>query len=334
VPDDDLSAALPSEPAPQPVRVLDAPDAAPEADLAAPLPVVTTPPLRPAARRAAPGKAPAKAAAKKTPAKKAPAKAAPAKAGPAKAVSKAPAKRAAATKAPVKKAPAQAPAVAAVPVLEVPAAAPAPATVDFAELLGIEPAPPRSMSGAARFVLTLVALLLAGAVGMGAAALVESGQETWRSSVTVRLTPGTAPSGDAAAAVTAGQRRYADKLPTLTTAIATAAGVPQGDVRRDLRVRSLGGDRLEVAADAASAAEAKALAVQVANTLVNGIPGDQAATVTNPGDRLGALLSDYPTTPERTRPSDVLAVVVGVVAATAVLLLALSLALLARGSDD
>jgi hypothetical protein len=110
--------------------------------------------------------------------------------------------------------------------------------------------------------------------------------------------------------------------------------VPQDDVRRDLTVRRVGSDQLEIMADTASAAEARALAAQAAKTVVNGVPGDQAATVTNPGDRLGALLSDYPSTPERTRPSDLLALVVGGVAATAVLLLAASLALLARGRED
>jgi hypothetical protein len=150
----------------------------------------------------------------------------------------------------------------------------------------------------------------------------------------VRLVPGPAPTGDVAAALAAAQRRYGADLPLSSSAVATAAGVPRGDLRRDLTAERVGSDQLRIVADAAAPSEAEALAIRAASGLVEFVPQDQARTVTTPGDRLTALVSGYVTRGERTKPSDTLAVLVGVAAGLAVLLLAGCLALLARGRED
>lgn len=291
--------------------------------------------VKPAAKKAqkAPAKkAPAKkAAATKAPAKKAPATKALAKKAPAK---KAPATPAAALATAVAATPGAEPAATMLPPVSPPVTAPEPAPVHLEELFPatVLPAEPRRLSTGARFLVTLTVLLLAAAAGMGGAALVENGAETWRSTLTVRLVPGAATTGTSTLA--AAQSRYAEKLPTFTSQVATVAGVPTADVRHDLAADRLGTDQLRVVAQARTSTQAESLAIRAASSLVKIVPEDQAATVTNPADRVSALVSGYVTRAERTRPSDVLALVVGGAAALAVLLLAGSLALLARGRDD
>jgi hypothetical protein len=315
-----VAAAVDADEADEAVASLDVGPAA--AEVAAPAVAVAAPAVKPAAKKT-PAK---KAAAKKAPAKKAPAKKAPAKKAPAK---KAPAAAAALATAPVTM-PGAEPAATMLP----PVSAPEPPPVHLEELFPatVLPAEPRRLSTGARFLVTLTVLLLAAAAGMGGAALVENGAETWRSTLSVRLVPGAATTGTST--LVAAQTRYAEKLPTFTSQVATVAGVPTADVRHDLAADRVGTDQLRVVAQARTSTQAESLAIRAASSLVKIVPEDQAATVANPADRVTALVSGYVTRAERTRPSDVLALVVGGAAALAVLLLAGSLALLARGRDD
>lgn len=361
----DLGAALPEVASPPPpasdaswagltaeARSLEQPQDSETADAADPAPAD---PAEPAAGPLAP----AKKAAKKAPAKKAVATKAPAK----KAVAaKAPAKKAAAKKSAAKKAPAKkavagtadnavlAAAAAAVAGAELSAAAMPPLAPVAEPEAHVEPAATREkevsfhgpatvlpsergLPAGARLLVTLTVLLLAAAVGMGAAALVEHGQETWRSTLTVRFVPGIAASGDLSAQISKAQQAYADQVPGLTSEVARTTGVPVGDVRHALSAKPLGKDQIEVSAEAARGPQAEAMVIRASYAVMTRVPKDQVATVASPAERVNALVSGYATRPERTRPDDRLALVVGIAAGLAVLMLAGTLALIARGRD-
>ncbi len=333
VPADEVASAVPVE-QDEAVAALDLGQAAPE--IAAPpataeeeAPAATVAPVTKAAT-----KAPAKRAAKKAPAKKAVAKKAPAT----EVVAKTPAKKAPAKKAPAKKAVAKkAPAKKATkaPAKKAPATTVAAQTVALQEIFPtstVGPEPRARLSGGMRTLLVLTVLLVAAAAGLAMAAVVENGTETWRSSLTVRIAAGPA-TPNAAEAVATAQRQYAERLPGLTSSAAASTGVPGGDIRSDLKGQRVGSDQLRVVASAATPGEAQALAGSGASTVVDQLAQDQAGAVTDERERLSALASGYVTEAERTRPSDLVALLVGGAAALAVLLLAGCLALLVRGRD-
>ena len=308
---------------------------------------------KPAAKKAPAKKAPAKkapakkAAAKKPAAKKAPAKKAPAKKAAAK---KAPAKKAAAKKAPAKKAPAKKAPARATPlpvvtgepmavssaptrpkpprVAEPPAAAPAavPALPPAATTVV-----PRQNPGWVRWLVALTVLLLAAAVGLGVAALVVNGPDTYRSDASVQLVSGPAPSANVLSSLAAGQRRYVDKVPSLTDDAAQAAGVPRDAVTSDLRAVSVGGSGIELRAEATDAAAAVRLADAGARVLVTYVKNDQVSVTPSQGDRLSADVLGSPTRAELVSPTTTRAALAGAAAGgSALLLLALGVLLVRR----
>ncbi len=267
--------------------------------------------------------------AKKAPAKKAPAKKAPAaKAPPAKA----PAKKAPAAKAPAKKAPARTTTQAAdVSLVKVPSARqpvrtepePPPAV----EPNPVEPVP--SGKGNPRWVsafIALTVLLFASAVGMGAAALVLSGAETWQSSAAVRLLPGEAPTVAEEVALRAGQVRYAKQVPTLSLIVVEQAEIPEADRRGNLFTELRGADQLVVSARAGQPFQAERFAAAAADLLVAALPGDQETAGVRQGDRLAAVVSESASPAERIRPSQVRAIGLGALSGVTILLLALAVA--------
>jgi hypothetical protein len=304
------------------------------AEVAAPKPAASAPAKKAAAKKtpakkAAAKKAPPKAV-EKSPAKKAPAKSAP----PKKAAAKAPAKKAPAKMAPAKAVPAVPPAVpaatAAAPARKLPPPPPPPPPVVEVPTVERPPAvevlPPRGNPAWVRVLLALTGLLLAAAAGLGAAAFVASGDETWSSTAAVRFLPAGGAPADTAV------KNYQTLLPDLTTDAAGVAGVPQDDVRKDLKGTRLGADQLEVTARAADPAEAERLAGAGAERVVARVLEDEKASA--PADQLQAVVSDSAQPAEQTKPSREVELAAGLLAGGAVLLLALVVAVAARRPRD
>jgi hypothetical protein len=188
----------------------------------------------------------------------------------------------------------------------------------------VEVLPPRGNPAWVRVLLALTGLLLAAAAGLGAAAFVASGEETWSSTAAVRfLPPGGAPADTAV-------EGYLALLPCLTTDAASAADVRQDDVRKDLKGTRLGADQLEVTARAADPAEAERLAGAGAERVVARVLEDEESSSALPSDRLQAVISDSAQPADKTRPSREVELAAGLLAGGAVLLLALVLAVRSR----
>lgn len=274
----------------------------------------------------------------KAPAKKAPATKAAAK--------KAPAKKAAAKKAPAKKAVPSADTITAVTAMPAPTTVPeqrsprpAPPAVPRAipaeprdtPVAATQPAQdvvPAGKGGGTRVLLALTVLLLAAAVGMGAAAGVLSGTKTWTSSATVRLVPsesGTAVSGAEA---------FRDQVPGLTSEASSVTGVPSEDIREDLAAELVGADQVRVTARAAHADQSELLAAAGAQRLMSLVTREQRETVSLPADRISAVLSGGATLAERTSPSTAAAAVAGGLTGGGLLLLGLLLVLRPKKSQD
>jgi hypothetical protein len=272
-----------------------------ELDAAVSEPPPTTPPAK-------------KAAAKKAAAKKAPAK-------------KAPAKKAAAKKAPATKAPAT-------PRVAVPALAPAVAPPPPPVPRSVDVLPSRDLRLLWSAFIRLTVLLLAGALGLGAAALVESGAKTWRSTMIVQLVPGPSPNSPVADELKSAQSLYVGKVPELTTDAALSAGVASEDVRQDLTAQPVGTDRIKLTAEAAYRDEAERLAGAAGTVLAAKVSTDQQESAVGAGDRMTLDIPAPATKAERIKPSDVLAVVAGGLLALSLLVLALTVALQRRASRD
>jgi len=321
-----------AEPEPEPELAQPEP---PQAEAPEPVAVELVSAKKAAAKKPAVKKVPAKttaakaSAAKTTAAKAAAKKAAPTTAA-AEAVTKVPAKKAPAKAAGVTRPAAKRTAPRAVPaeiLAEAVEPAVAVAALDVVPGLRLEQS---SASGVvegrpawARVLVFVTVLLLAGAAGLGAAALVESGSQSWRSSAAVRLLPGEAPTVDPGAAVKAGQTGYAARVPVTTSAVAGKAAVPSGDVRGDLEAAAYGEDEVLVTARAAHGWEAERLAAAATDALVASIALDQERVAEHPGDRLMPLIAQAPTAAEQTSPSDLRAGLAGGLAGAGVLLLAL-----------
>lgn len=308
----------------------------------APAPTAAVPPEKPAGKPAdgepaeePPAKA-VKKAVKKAPAKKAPAKAG-AQAAPRPAAKKAPAKRAPAKKAaaaaagPVHEAnhdadaaPVARLAPPAVPRVMPADEPPAPRPV-VAETPGaVDVVPPRR-GGGLRALMILTVVLLAAAVGMGAAAGVLSGTETWESTAAVRVGP------SQGGTPVSGLDDYRYRAAGLTTDARGVAGVPEEDVRADLAA-TVEGAEIRVTAAAAHADQAELLAATGAERLVSLITRDQQESVPLAADRLRAEVSAVASEADRTEPSVALAAGAGGLTAAGVLLLGLLVVLRPRKS--
>jgi hypothetical protein len=264
-----------------------------------------------------PAKAPAKkAVAKKAPAKKAAAKKAPAKKAPAK---KAPAKKAPAKKAPAKKAVALATPALAVPALD--AAPPPPALPDLVPGLVAETSLPQNRDvlppppAWPRVVGAMAVLLVLGAAALGVAALVLRGEQTWRSTVQVDVVPSVA-AEDPGRVV----QQVRSGVTLLTGPVADYVGVPDSDVRHDLSAEVVRPGVIEVRAEAASSYQAVLLAQGALTALERRTGAD--VTVTQ---------HSAPTRAQRTEPSTVRAVGVGLLAAAGLVLLWLTISVVVRG---
>jgi len=280
----------------------------------------------------------AKAPANKAPAKKAPAKAttAPAKKAPAKkaAAKKAPAKTGGTTTAGVRRgvpAPPARPlprptAGAATPAPPPPAAPPPPRVVAPTTVVPAQ----RKSSRGARVLAVLSVLLLAVAAGLGTAAYVLTGEQTWESRAAVRLVAGPAPTVDPTTAVRNGVDRYGDKVPGFTLTAATAMGVPQDDVRGSFETANPEPDVIGIVVRASHRNQAVLLAGAAANELIKTVTQDEKTVAPSAADRLAAVVTGTATTPERTRPDDAVAGLAGGLAALAVLLVGGLVAILRR----
>ena len=172
----------------------------------------------------------------------------------------------------------------------------------------------------------LTVLLLAAAVGMGAAAGVLAGTPTWESSAAVRLTasPGGTP--------VSGLEGYRDQVAGLTTEVRGLAGVPEEDVREELTATVVGDDQLRVTVAAAHADQAELLAALGAERLAVHIRR-QEESVPLAADRLGVTVSSSAARADRTEPSTALAAGAGGLTAAGVLLLGLLVVLRPKKSE-
>lgn len=314
---------VPTETAP-PRRAAPAPAPAPIARTAAPAPVsdsladklhqleerlavepapVTVVVPEPTAMPALPKKPAAK---KRAPAKKAAASPTPAPEAPAPAAKKA---------APVRKTPATTKAAAVTEVI----AAPQPAPVEAVVAPVPEQRQPFGTGLRAAVVATVV--LLAAAAGMAAAAVVENGPSTWESSAVVQVLPGSQSSLNDQDATAGGVRAYAKKVAT-PEFMKSAAGLKAGE---KISGSSAGQDLLRLSARASTADAADALADAAATTMVTTVASNELATVSTPGDRLGAALIGRSSRATQIKPEDSRAYLAGGLAAGVVVVLALVL---------
>lgn len=264
-------------------------------------------------------------------------------------VKKAPVKRAAAKKVapaktpaaarPVKKAPAKRPSLAAAtpaatpwPVRETltppaaptrPAAVPAPSVPAPAPATPLA-APPRERDGLVRALVVLAVLLLAVAAGLGAAALVEHRDSSYRAGVVVKLSPGPDPQAPIEDSLSAGVTKYAGLAAShaFTVNAAQRAGVASSDVQGDVQAAPSGSDAVSLTVKASSAAATRKLAQGAGDALVEAVNLQEAADQTSAGDRLSAAVDATPPSATKTAPKARDAWVAGLLGAGAVLVLA------------
>lgn len=270
-----------------------------------------------------PAKAPVKRATKKaavppstppiaTPVKKAPAKKSPAaKRTPAKKVAIPDIESRPLTPWPVAQAP--------LPPVAPPRPAPVPAAVPTAP---VERAA-RERDGLLRFLVVLAVLLLAAAAGLGAAALVEHRDSTYRAEVVVQLSPGPDPAGSVDDAIASGVTSYASKASShaFTVTAAQRASVSTADVKGDIVGEAHGKNQVRLAVLAETATQARTLAVGAGDALVELVNEDQAVNEPSAGDRLSAAVQGEPAAAVKTAPDDSDAWIAGGLAAAAVLVL-------------
>jgi hypothetical protein len=190
----------------------------------------------------------------------------------------------------------------------------------------------RGRSRGGRVLATLALLLLAAAAGLGVAAYVESGDETWRSTVAVQLYPGPVSTIDPDTALKNGVATYIAKVPGLTLASAQQMGIPVDDVRGDLDASEIEPGVIGIAAQAAHSNQAALLAGAGATDLINLVKEQEKTTVPNRYDRLIPVVAASVTPPERTRPDDAVAALAGGLTALTVLLVGGLVAIVRRSA--
>ena len=340
------AAVAPPEPSERPARHArpepDAPSAAPEvvtevsADEAAAA-------LASAAEKAA-EKTPAKAAApktatpKKAPAKKAPAKAPAAKKAPAKTATSAtaPKKAPAAKKALAKRPsladsapattpwPVRPPAVPPAPPSRPAAVPPPPTPAPAAPVVAAPPRAPRERDGVVRFLVALAVLLLAAAAGLGAAALVEHRDSTYKAGTVVRLAPGPDPTAPIDQTIATGVSKYADLAAThaFTLNAAQRAGLTGSALQGDVQAAQSGTDSVALTVFASTSKQARALAAAAGDGLVEAVNIQETVDQPSAGDRLAAAVVGDPSPASKTAPKTSSAWIAALLAGGAVLVLA------------
>lgn len=168
----------------------------------------------------------------------------------------------------------------------------------------------------ARIVAGLIVLLLALAAGLGSAAVVKNRPATWQSQTVVTLTT---PAGTDEDAVV---DRLAKKVDTSGFAglTAAAAGVRTSDVRELAKARRGGSGEVVVDLRASTADQAVKLAAAAGPQLLLTLATDQAL-LGDPDKRVTGAVTTAATSPERVKPTDQQAWLVGGLAGLAVLLI-------------
>jgi hypothetical protein len=195
-------------------------------------------------------------------------------------------------------------------------------------------APSSSFGVGLKLAVLLIVLLLAGAVGSGAAAVVEARPATWESTAVIKLMPGDAPSKtpDLTVAVV----RYRGKVAnsSFTALSVFKAGLTSTQVRDNIGSRSVGSDELRLVAHGTTAQTAAALAAAAAENLVEIVTSDQQLEASAKGDQLRATVAGLDGSAVRVKPTDRDAALAGGLAAGAVLLIGAVSYLLRRGKKS
>jgi hypothetical protein len=192
------------------------------------------------------------------------------------------------------------------PRLAVPGASPAPAYLQ-------ERRWPRSV----RVLVTLTVLLLAAAAALGAAGLVRSEYQTWRSTSAVRV------QGATVQPTASDLTRFAVHVAYSTDSVRAAAAVPPDDVRDDLAGKAVAPDQVVITASARGSEQAEQLAQSGAEALQVWITEDQLKQAVTPEARLDAAIVRPPTKAELSLETQRLMAGAAGLAAGVVLLLAL-----------
>jgi hypothetical protein len=170
-------------------------------------------------------------------------------------------------------------------------------------------------------LVTVSVLMLAAAAGLGAAALLRSGPQTWRSTSAVQVVP---PSSSGGNGLGLALTRAAAHVSYATRTVRDAAGVPGDDVRGDL-AGTVAGDRVVITARAGGSSQAELLARTAAEELQQWFAQDQLQEAVVPGERFTTAPAQGPTDAELTEPSSQRLAIAAGVAAGVVLLVALLL---------